>query len=190
MVAKPHPLQVLLAERIASGLRRATIKECSQWATSYRMMGEPFPGRWSFKHHPWLEQMHDDDSEIIVGQKAAQMGFTELGLNKTFFAIDVKGQSVLYVLPANTPDAGDFSTSRFDPALELSTHLQHLFSNVKNIGHKRAGNSSLFIRGSRSRSQLKSIPTARIILDEVDEMNQANVPLAFERSSGQTSKQT
>lgn len=185
----PHPLTTLLAERISSGLQRATIRSCSAWSETYRVMGEPFPGKWTFRHHPWLRQMHNDESDMIAGQKAAQMGFTELGLNKTFFAIDVKGQSVLYVLPANTPDAGDFSSSRFDPALELSPHLQHLFSHVKNIGHKRAGNSNLFIRGSRSRSQLKSIPTALVILDEIDEMNQANVPLAFERSAGQIAKQ-
>ena len=30
----------------------------------------------------------------------------------------------------------------FDPALEMSNHLGNLFTNVKNIGHKRAGNAN------------------------------------------------
>lgn len=184
-----HNLEHLLRERIASGLKRRSITKCSEWSLNYRIMGQPFPGPWSFKYHPWIREMHDAEEEMIVGQKGAQLAFTECVLNKAFFNIDVKGVSVLYVLPANTPDASDFSKARFDPALELSPHLSKLFSHVKNIGHKRAGSANLYIRGSRSRSQLKSIPVGFIVLDEVDEMQQANVPLAFERAAGQINKQ-
>jgi hypothetical protein len=152
-------------------------------------MGSPFPGPWSFKYHPWARGMHDCEAEVMVGQKSAQMGYTEVALNKTFYAIDKKGASVLYMLPASTPDAKDFSTARFDPALEMSPHLKALFSDTKNIGHKRAGSANLYIRGSRSRSQLKSIPVGLIIFDEVDEMVQKNIPLAVERASGQLEKQ-
>jgi len=148
-------------------------------------MGQPYPGLWKFEHHPWSREMHDCNAEMMIGQKAAQMAYTETALNKAFYAIDVKGLSVMYVLPASKPDASDFSTSRFDPALELSPHLATIFSNVKNVGHKRAGSANLFIRGSRSRSQLKSVPVAKMIFDEVDEMIQANIPLAFEKTSGQ-----
>ena len=152
-------------------------------------MGQPFPGKWTFKYHPWVREMHDDTAEMVIGQKGAQLAYTETVLNKAFYNIDVLGVSVLYVLPASTPDASDFSKARFDPALELSDHLSNLFSHVKNIGHKRAGNANLYIRGSRSRSQLKSLPVGFIVLDEVDEMKQENVPLAFERTSGQVQKQ-
>jgi hypothetical protein len=152
-------------------------------------MGMPFPGKWSFKHHPWAREPHDCTEEMLMVQKAAQMSFTEMALNKTFYAIDIEGKSVLYVLPSQVPDAKDFSTSRFDPALELSSHLRHMFSDVSNIGHKRAGSANLFIRGSRSRSQMKSLPVATIVFDELDEMNQDNVVLALERTSGQMEKQ-
>ncbi|GAG15867.1 unnamed protein product, partial [marine sediment metagenome] len=184
-----HTLEKVMANRIASGLQRKTITTCGRWAEKYRVMGKPFPGPWTFTHHPWSRELHDCTDPIMVGQKAAQMGFTECALNKSFFAIDIEGQSVLYVLPASTPDASDFSAARFDPALEMSPHLQGMFSNVKNVGHKRAGNASLYIRGSRSRSQMKSVPVALIIFDELDEMNQSNVTLAEERTSGQEEKQ-
>jgi hypothetical protein len=177
------------AKRLVGGLKRKSITTCSAWAEKYRVMGMPYPGRWSFEHHPWTRDMHDDKREMIVGQKAAQMGYTEVALNKVFYSVDILGESVLYVLPSATPDASVFSTSRFDPALELSPHLADLFSDVKNIGHKRAGSANLFIRGSRSRSQLKSLPVGKIIFDELDEMDQANVTLAFERTSGQLEKQ-
>ncbi len=185
-----HPLRNLLAEAISSGLKRKTVTSCSKWAETYRIMGQPFPGNYTFKYHPWTRDMHDCRAEMMVGQKAAQLGYTEVGLNKSYYNIDILGNSVLYVLPASTPDAADFSTSRFDPALELSPHLKNLFSNVKNIGHKRAGSANLFIRGSRSRNQLKSIPVGIAIIDELDEMVQANIPLIFERMSGQLQKQS
>jgi len=150
-------------------------------------MGKPFPGKWTFKYHPWLRALHDFDDELIVVQKAAQMGFTEWALNTAFFTIDVLGESVLYVLPTDN-DASDFSASRFDPALQLSPHLRNMFSDVKNVGHKRAGSANLFVRGSRSRSQLKSIPAGKLIFDELDEMKQDNIPLAMERASGQVNQ--
>jgi len=151
-------------------------------------MGKPFPGAFSFVHHPWLREIHDAQDEEVVGQKAAQMGFTEVALNKTFFSIDVLQEAVLYILPTDG-DASDFSSSRFDPALEASEHLRSMFTDVKNVGHKRAGSASLYVRGSRSRSQLKSIPAGRIMFDEYDEMNQKNMPLALERGSGQVNIQ-
>lgn len=185
-----HHLLDFFAVQLASGLRRKSVTLDSEWAMSYRMMGQPFPGPWRFTHHPWLKEMHDCPAESIVGQKAAQMGYTEVALNKSFKAIDIDGFSVLYVLPASTPDANDFSTARFDPALEMSEHLSMLFTDVKNIGHKRAGNANLYIRGSRSRSQLKSIPVSFIVVDEKDEMIQENVSMIFERMSGQLHKQS
>lgn len=185
-----HPLKQLLAERISAGLKRKTVTSCSKWAEAYRVMGQPFPGKWSFKHHPWAREMHDCEAEMMIGQKGAQLCFTEVALNKSFYNIDVHGNSVVYVLPTSTPDASNFSTSRFDPALELSPHLTNLFSNVKNIGHKRAGSANLFLRGSRSRNQLKSIPVSFAAIDEVDEMVQQNIPLIFERMSGQLQQQS
>lgn len=177
-------------QTVHAGLERKTLDRCSRWAEKCRVMGTPYPGPWTFDHHPWLIEMHDADDGFCVGQKAAQMGYTEAVLNRTFYKMDIRQVSVLYVLPAKNPDASDFSASRFDPALELSPYLQGLFSDVKNVGHKRAGACSLFIRGSRSRSGLKSLPVGELIFDEVDEMTQDNLPLAFERQSGQLEKQT
>lgn len=147
-------------------------------------MGQPFPGNWNFAHHPWLLEMHDSEAPNNVGQKAAQLGYTEWALNKALFSMDVLGLSVLYILPSDG-DASDFSAARFDKALENSAYLNDFFSNVKNVGHKRAGNASLYVRGSRSRSKLKSIDTAVIVYDELDEMDQAAISLASERQSGQ-----
>ena len=190
IATQDHPLTKAFAQTLSAGLRRKSINTCSRWSQHYRIMGMPIPGKWDFDHHPWLRGMHDCDDYMMVGMKAAQMGYTETALNKVFFNIDVRGKSCLYVLPASTPDASDFSSSRFDPALELSPHLQNMFSDVKNVGHKRAGAASLFIRGSRSRSQLKSLPVSQVVCDEVDEMAQDNIAMIPERMSGQKDDQT
>lgn len=173
------------AEYIASGLKRKSIVTCSKWAETYRILKDK---RWSFDEFPWLRELHDCEAEFVIGQKAAQIGFTECALNRNFFKMDIEHIDCLYVLPTES-DASDFSNGRFDPAVEESAHLKKLFSDVNNVGLKRAGNTSLYVRGSKSRSKLKSIPTGHITLDEVEEMMQENIPLAFERAAGQKNPQ-
>lgn len=182
---KKISLENLFSSSIIHGLQRTMITTCSQWSEKYRICGKPYPGNYSFLRHPWMKEILDCDNEYVISQKAAQVGFTEGALNRVFFGIDIKGESCLYVLPT-ADGAGDFSTSRFDAAIDLSPHLKSLFSDVKNIGHKRAGSANLFIRGSRSKEKLKSLPVSLLIFDEVDEMKQDNIPLALERVSGQT----
>src|SRR2546423_8716459 len=121
-----HALQQLFLERLSSGLKRHSLTKPSKWAEAYRIMGPPFPGKWTFRYHPWLREMHDSTAEFNVGQKAAQMGYTETMLNIVFYKIDVGSIDCLYVLPSKTPDASDFSAARFDPALELSPHLSKI----------------------------------------------------------------
>lgn len=181
-----HSIAKIISERIASGLQRKGVVTPSKWAETYRIGRQ---GKWSYKYHPWTREMHDSKAELNVGMKAAQMGFTEVVLNLTFYKIDIEGKDCLYVLPSKTPDASDFSASRFDVALELSPHLASMFSNVQNVAHKRAGSANMFIRGSQSKSGLKSVPIAFLVLDELEEMVQENIALALERTSGQMEKE-
>ena len=175
----------IFTETLARGLKRNSIDCCSKWAETYRVVkGKP----WRHDRYGWLRDLQDAESRLVIGQKAAQIGYTEAALNKTFYSIDIRSIDVLYVLPSES-DASDFSSGRFDPALDESEHLKKMFSDVNNVGLKRAGNSTLYVRGGKSRSKLKSIPTGFIVLDEIDEMPPANVPLVLERFSGQEIKQ-
>lgn len=133
--------------------------------------------------------MHDSEAPVNVGQKAAQLGYSVTVLNKSLYEIDVNKRSVLYLLPTKTPDATDFSANRFNPLIEESPLLQDLFSDVNQVGSKRAGSAVLYVRGSNSRASLKSIPVSLIVFDEFDEMNAKNIPLARERMSGQMQKE-
>lgn len=175
-----------LAEKFKGSLTRQSINSASRWACEYRMMGGDFAGPWRFDHHPWLREMHDSTAPYNVGQKAAQLGYTEAMLNISLFQLDVMGRDVLYILPNTKPVATDFSMSRVDKAIELSPHLKRMFSGgVSNVGLKKAGANSFYIRGANSKSGLKSIPTGIIIFDEFDEMDPTNINLAEERASGQ-----
>ncbi len=178
-----------MQETVAAGLRRKTLTKCSRWAENCVIMGGSFPGPIGWDNYPWLKEMHDAESEWVIGQKSAQMGYSISAMNRTFFHMDVHHRSCLYLLPTKTPDASDFSSTRFDPQLELSPHLSKMFSDVKNVGTKRAGSATLYIRGANSRSGLKSIPVSFIVFDEYDEMPKENIPLALERTSGQLYKQ-
>lgn len=173
---------------IANGLTRQAVDTCTDWARKYRVMGKPIPGRWTSKYHPWTVGMQNSTAPVNVGMKSAQAAFTETCLNIALFNIDVKRNDVLYVLPNKTPDASDFSSARFDSALDLSPHLSELFNDTKNIGHKRAGSANLYIRGSKSKSGLISIPVACLFVDEFDRMDQQAIALAVERLSGQFEK--
>lgn len=178
-----------MREKIASGLKRRAITSCSKWSESYVVMGGSFPGPYRTAHYPWAKGMLDSNARVNIGQKSAQMGYSVVALNRTLYTLDIERLSCLYLLPTKFPDATDFSTTRFDPMLEMSPHLASLFSDVKNINTKRAGSATLYIRGANSRSGLKSIPVSFIVFDEYDEMPEENIPLARERMSGQLKKQ-
>lgn len=188
-----HKLEQRFAEIITEGLQRRGLRKCSNWVEKYVFLPhpvtkEPMPCR--FDYHPWSRGMHDSECDFNIGMKAAQMAYTNTVLHRALYELDMKSRSVLYVLPNTNPDASDFSASRFDMMLELSPHLGGLFSDTKNVGHKRAGSRNFWLRGSRSSSGLKNIDPAFIALDEFDEMDQAKVELALRRSDGQWNSRT
>jgi phage terminase large subunit GpA-like protein len=90
-----------------------------------------------------------------VGMKGAQVGFTETVLDIALYNMDIHAKDVLYVLPSKTPDASDFSAARFDTMLELSPYIARMFSNTKNVGHKKAGSVNFYLRGANSRGGLE-----------------------------------
>ena len=174
----------LFTERISTGLDHSSVKNSAEWAIKYRTLKG---NSWNFERHPWLYEPHACTDPEIYCMKGAQIGFTEWLLNETFRLIDILAESVLYALPTED-NARDFSAGRFDPALEESKYLRSLFSEAKNVSFKRAGSACLYVRGVKSRAGVKSIPTAGIMMDEIDEWEEKVVKLVRERASGQTKK--
>lgn len=182
-----HKLAKELVSAIAEGLTSQSLTVCSRWAAERRVMGAPFPGRYSWAKHPWVRELHDSQAPYTWCMKGAQLGITEVAINRAFFTLDVLKRDVLYVLPTQL-GATDFSKSRFGVALEHSPYLKGMFSDVNAVGLKRAGANTLYIRGSKGRAGLKSVPVSEMILDELDEFDQDKLWLALERLSGQVHK--
>lgn len=180
-------LEDFFREAIASGMQSRTMTSCSRWARYRRVMGEPFPGVYSFDRHPWCKEPHDSIAPYNTAMKAAQMGITEVAINRAFYTVDVLRKDVLYVLPTLN-NASDFAKARFNTALLYSPYLKNLFTDTNTIGLKQAGGVNLYIRGSRGDANLKSIPVSTLILDEVNEMDQKQIWLALERLSGHVEK--
>lgn len=179
-----------LRQTMVSSLRSNTITSCSRWAQERRIIpdkvtNKPLP--FSFKYYPWSREPHDSKANFNVAMKAAQMGLTEVGINRAFYILDVLRRDVLYVLPTSI-NATDFSKARFGSSLAHSSYLKQMFTNTNTVALKQAGTTNLYIRGSRGDSNLKSIPVAELVLDEVDEMDQDQIWLALERLSGQMEK--
>lgn len=176
-----------LKTQIAEGLTSQSLKTCSRWASKRRIMGGDFAGPYSWKYHPWVKEMHDSTAPWNVAMKGAQLGVTEVGINRALYVIDILKRNVLYVLPTSGV-ASDFSKARFGTALRHSPYLASIFTDTNTVSLKQAGAVNLYIRGSRGESNLVSIDVSELILDEVDRMDQKEVVLALERLSGQLRK--
>lgn len=172
---------------LVDGLKGNSLTSCSRWSARRRIMGGDFPGPYTWKYHPWTREMHDSPAGFNYAMKGAQLGVTEVVINRSFYIIDRLKRDVLYVLPT-TVTATDFSKARFGGALALSPYLKSLFTDTNAVGLKQAGENVLYIRGSRGDSNLVSIPVSELILDEVDRMEQSQVWLALERLSGKLHK--
>jgi hypothetical protein len=186
-----HVMLQALAEKIIDGVNRKSASSCSRWAELYRKINDPKTKELknlSHRYHPWTKELRDC-LQSWCSPKAAQMGITEVGLDVALFNIDVRHKSVVYFLPKRTPDATDFSKDRFNTAIDMSEHLKALFDDVNNVGLKRAGTASLYIRGTWTKSAVKSIPAPLVIFDEYDEMKMSNIKQAEMRTSGQFEKQ-
>jgi len=182
-----NDLTNIFKEALAMGLKSQVLTTCSRWSEYRRMMGEPFPGPYRYTYHPWCREISNSTAPFNSTMKGAQLGVTEVAINRAFYTIDILKRDVLYVLPTAI-NAADFSKSRFKAALLNSPYLESIFTDTNTISLKQAGGVNLYIRGSRGDSNLKSIPVSVLILDELDEMDQDQIWLALERLSGHVKK--
>lgn len=179
-----------LRESVVDGLKNRTLTSCYRWATRRRVIQgveDNQPAPYGARLHPWVVAMHDSRASFNYAMKGAQLGVTEVAINRALYVIDKLKRDVLYVLPTATT-ASDFSKARFGGALNLSPYLRSLFTDTNAVNLKQAGSNTLYIRGSRGDSNLVSIPVSELILDEVDRMEQKQVWLALERLSGKLQK--
>jgi hypothetical protein len=116
----------------------------------------------------------------MVIRKAAQMGASEYAITRALHFAVKKGGRVIYYFPSET-DATEFSQDRFGPAIQESAYLASLVRDTDTVGFKQIGQGSIYFRGTKSRTRLRSVPADFLIFDEVDDMEAASIDLARKR---------
>lgn len=108
------------------------------------------------------------------------MGASEYAISRALHFSITYGGRTMYFFPTDN-DVGEFSRDRFAPAVEESEYLTNLVRDTDTAGLKQIGYGSIYFRGTRSRTRMKSVPGDFLIFDEMDEMTPANVELARKR---------
>ena len=141
-------------------------------------------------HLPALADIARDDHPFVVVQKSAQVGLTELMINRALWVADTgyadRG-NVLFLMPTqNMMD--DFAQGRFDRAIQDSPYLRARLqpepprrkaADSKRL--KRVGPGYIYLRGADSRRQIASVDADLVLLDEYDQMGEGVLELAQKR---------
>jgi hypothetical protein len=172
--------------KIGEGLRRDET-DLREWSRRVRVEeGESL----DFPTFPFQRELYDafgdKDLQTVDVMKSAQCGISAAGVSLALYAGDVWAANVLYVLPSSD-DAYDFSDTRVKPAIEDSLWLSFRVASTDNKGLKRIGKANLYFRGSVSERKALSIPADVLVLDELDRLDQRNVPKLRRRLASPTS---
>lgn len=166
---------------LLSGLRPSPLVSVSEWADGYRYLprkGSPFPGRWRTSTTPYLREPMDAMSisspvEKVILMFSTQTAKTETCLNCIGYAADVDPSPVLYVAPT-VEMAQRISRQRIASMIEDTPTLKALFRPAR---ERDSGNTMLskdfpggilLLTGANSAAGLRSMPVAKLILDEID----------------------
>lgn len=155
------------------------------WAMARRVIAGRPPAR-----VPALEAIARDRSRLVVIQKSAQVGATELLVNLALWAADTghtgRGNALFLMPTQNVMD--DFAQARFDRAIQDSAYLRGRLqpepprrkgADSKRL--KRVGTGYIFLRGADSPRQIASVDADLVVLDEYDQMADGALELAEKR---------
>jgi phage terminase large subunit GpA-like protein len=170
-----------IAKGFFDGLRPIRRMTVSEWADEYRYLeasASSEPGLFRTARTPYLKEVQDklssfDPAQEIIVMKGAQLGFTEAGNNWLGYIIDVSPAPTLMVMPTDETVKRN-SKIRVDPMIEASPRLREKIAAPRS---RDGGNTTrqkdfpggvLIMTGANSAVGLRSMPVARLFLDEVD----------------------
>ncbi len=136
--------------------------------------------KFSFEGHKYLENTYVDAHYNEVFMKAAQVGISTRMALKTFWLGDMMPSTALYYFPTDG-DVEDFSNERIKKLILASPFLSQKIMGTDNVGLKQIGQSTVYFRGMKSKTRVKSVRGDYVILDELDESDQENVEFAKDR---------
>ncbi len=142
------------------------------------------------RHMPAIADISRDDHPFVAIQKSAQVGISELLINRAFHAADSawggRG-NVLFLMPTQN-QMDDVAQARIDAALQDNPYMRSrlqpeppMRKGADNKRLKHFGHGYIHLRGAESRRQIASIPVDLCILDEFDQMDEGVLELARKR---------
>lgn len=141
--------------------------------------------KFSFIGREYLLLPYNDKHPNQVHKKCTQVGITTMAIFWALYAcmFEKYPKGVIYFFPTDR-DVTDFSRGRVGPIIEYNEEIKDKVIDTDTVGMKRVGKAFLYLRGMRSKSQLKSIPADEIIIDELDEVEDQTAPeMAIKRLS-------
>jgi len=149
-------------------------------------------GKFNLDAYPWLRELYALDQtaiERMVIRKGAQLGISEYLVNFALWCIYQHRMTVFYALPPGGGIVNDFSHQRVSPAITDTDVLMQRGMDPDNVSHKRfTGGGAIFIRGTnipmkdpRRAAQLSAVPADVAIIDEIDRVPPAALPLIRSR---------
>jgi hypothetical protein len=161
--------------------RNESAPSLCEWAQTLTLDGHPF----SFKGgHEYLEAIYRDGFCDITIEKAAQMGVSVWAILDSLHGMRFGRYpfGVMYLFPSRT-FVTEFSKTKLQNIID-ENDFREWFVETDAANVKKIGTSSLFLRGMTSRTGLKSVSVNKLVLDEVEEVeNKLLIDLAMERVS-------
>lgn len=172
---------------LAEGLVNNSLNSCARWAEHRIWTPQPSLGPLKFDKFPWQRDILNCQEDVVTIQKAAQMGFSVVGLIKALYMVDQKKTDVLFILPT-AGLAGDFTKARLDQMVAVSPSIRNMWKEG-NVGLKTThDHAHIFIRGSVAESGLVSVPVGCAVVDEYDRCNPKAMSLVLERLAAHEEK--
>ena len=124
-----------------------------------------------FVDHRFLIEPYNDLSENQAIPKCSQIGWSVLGIIKSFWLAKYKRANVIYTLPSKSV-VKDFVTPKVDPLVANNPVFSSWVGKTDSIALKNIGDRFIYFRGSWEQSAAISISAHVLINDELDRSNQ------------------
>lgn len=140
------------------------------WLDAHQIVnekGDPI----SFLKHLFLLDIYEDQSDNIVGLKAAQVGFSTLEILKNIRDAETQKMDIIYTLPTDN-DVSVFVGGKVNRILNNNPHLGKLTKDKDTIDQKQIGKSMIYFRGTWTKKAAIMITADRLVHDEKDSSKQ------------------
>lgn len=166
---------------LLSALKPRPILTVWEWADQFRILPRKTSseaGKWRTQRTPYLKEIMDElsytsPSDKVVLKKGTQVGGTECGINWVGYTIDYDPCTMMVVWPS-LPDVKKNSKLRITPLIEDTPEIKAKVGSGNKRDEqntamfKEFDDGALVLTGAHSASGLRSVPSKKQLLDELD----------------------